>query len=41
MTFDKTATLRVPLTADRNVLMNGISGITARNPGGSTDIYRA
>lgn len=41
MTFDKKATLRVPLTADRKLVIDGISKATGKTPDGGTDIYRA
>jgi VWFA-related protein len=41
MTFDKKATLRVPLTLDRASVMMGVSKIAGKPLGGGTDIYRA
>jgi hypothetical protein len=41
MTFDKRATLRVPLTADRGAVIAGVSKILGKPLGGGTDIYRA
>jgi Mg-chelatase subunit ChlD len=41
MTFDKKATLRVPLTADRGLVVTGVSKILGKPLGGGTDIYRA
>jgi VWFA-related protein len=41
MTFDKKATLRVPLTGDRGAVILGVSKATGKAPGGATDIYRA
>jgi VWFA-related protein len=41
MTFDKKATLRVPLTADRGAVIAGVSKATGKTPGGATDIYHA
>jgi VWFA-related protein len=41
MTFDKKATLRVPLTSDHNAVIAGVSKMSGKTLGGSTDIYRA
>ena len=41
MTFDKKATLRVPLTADHGAVVAGVSKISDKPLGGSTDIYHA
>lgn len=41
MTFDKKATLRVPLTADRDAVMAGVSKVSGKPLGGGTDIYHA
>jgi len=41
MTFDRKATLRVPFTADRNAVIAGVSKITGKPLGGSTDIYHS
>ncbi len=41
MTFDKKATVRVPFTADRNAVIAGVSKISGKPLGGSTDIYHA
>jgi VWFA-related protein len=41
MTFDKKATLRTPLTADRNSVIAGISKVLGKPLSGGTDIYRA
>lgn len=41
MTFDKKATVRVPLTADHAAVIEGVSKAAAKSLGGSTDIYRA
>ncbi len=41
MTFDKKATLRVPLTSDRGAVIAGVSKAAAKPLGGGTDIYHA
>jgi VWFA-related protein len=41
MTFDKKATLRVPLTMDHPAVIEGVSKAAAKSLGGATDIYRA
>ncbi len=41
MTFDKKATLRVPLTADRNAVIAGVAKISGKPLGGGTDMYRS
>ena len=41
MTFDRKATVRVPLTADRSAVIMGVSKITGKPLGGGTDMYRA
>ena len=41
MTFDRKATVRVPFTADRNAVIAGVSKITGKPLGGSTDIYHS
>lgn len=41
MTFDKKATLRVPLTNDRNAVIAGVSKLSGKPLGGSTDMYRS
>lgn len=41
MTFDRKATLRVPLTPDHGAVIAGVSKISAKPLGGGTDIYRA
>jgi len=41
MTFDKKGTVRVPLTADRNAVIAGVSKIAGKPLGGGTDIYHA
>jgi VWFA-related protein len=41
MTFDKKATVRVPLTADHATVIAGVSKILGKPLGGGTDIYRA
>jgi len=41
MTFDKKATLRVPLTTDHGAVIAGVSKIPGKAMGGGTDIYRA
>jgi Mg-chelatase subunit ChlD len=41
MTFDRKASLRVPLTADRGSVIAAISRLAGKPFGGGTDIYRA
>jgi len=41
MTFDKKATVRVPLTADRNAVIAGVSKTLGKPLGGGTDIYHS
>ncbi len=41
MTFDKKATLRVPLTADRKAVIDGVSKVLGKPLGGGTDIYHS
>ena len=41
MTFDKKATVRVPLTVDRNAVMAGVSKVLGKPMGGGTDIYHS
>ena len=41
MTFDKKATLRVPLTAERPAIAMGVSKLLGKPFGGSTDIYHS
>ncbi len=41
LTFDKKATVRVPLTADRGAIIVGVSKLSGKPLGGGTDIYRA
>ena len=41
LTFDKKATVRVPLTADRNAVIQGVAKAAGKPLGGGTDIYRA
>ena len=41
MTFDRKATAKVPLTADRAAVVAGVSKILGKPLGGGTDIYRA
>jgi len=41
MTFDKKATVRVPLTADHSAIILGLMKATGKPLGGATDIYHA
>jgi VWFA-related protein len=41
MTFDRKATLRVPLTTDRAAVVAGVSKVSGKPLGGGTDIYHA
>jgi VWFA-related protein len=41
MTFDKKATVRVPLTADRSAVIAGVSKVSGKPLGGGTDIYHS
>jgi VWFA-related protein len=41
MTFDRKATVRVPLTSDRNAVIAGVSKVVGKPLGGGTDMYRA
>jgi VWFA-related protein len=41
MTFDRKATVRIPLTADRNAVIAGVSKILGKPLGGGTDIYHS
>ena len=41
MTFDKKATLRVPLSADHGAVVAGVSKIAGKPLGGGTDIYHS
>ncbi len=41
LTFDRKATVRVPLTADRGAIIAGVTKLAGKPMGGSTDIYRA